>query len=323
MRYLFVLLAFIFLVFSGCDLFTNEQEKPSIPGKIVFSMPDDTNKENSQIYVMNTDGSDIRQLTYFENDEAAQPSWSPDGEHIVFSTSLNNTSEGMSLYIMNADGSDLHPMKDRPNTNVPVLGSNARWSPDGTKIAYDFCIDCNAFGKNTEIFIYDFETDSVVQITDHPAGDTFPVWSPDGQKLAFVSKRDYYEADTLRFRGDLYTIHIDGSFTERLTETGYARNPLWEPNSDQITFRNSESANGLYQVNGLTKSIQQIKDPFQKNLFLYPVSYSPDGKQLLLKVRDYPFDSFHLLNLQSGEEISIKFEPREFIEADWHYNDNN
>lgn len=294
-------------------------------------MPDDTDKENKQIYVMNTDGSDIRQLTYFENDEAAQPSWSPDGEHIVFSTSLNNTSEGMSLYIMTADGTNLHPMKDRPDTNVPVLGSNARWSPDGTKVAYDFCIDCNAFGRNTEIFVYDFETDSVFQITDHPAGDSHPTWGPDSQKLAFVSHRDYYNADTLRYRSDLYSVNIDGAGLTRLTENGYTNSPTWVLNSDVIVFRNSSVPNGLLEVNINTKQTHKIDLSLTKDAIYYPLKVSPDYSKLLLYRYGYssPHDNSILIwnlykdSYKSIFSKSISKANQVISGADWYYPKSN
>ncbi len=313
------------VLLAGCELLNGKKEKPhppSIPGKIVFSMADDSEMENYQIYVMNTDGSDMKQLTHFESDEAFLPSWSPDGEQIVFSTSLRSSSAGASLYVMNADGSNIRPLKERPNTHVVTAGYHPKWSPDGSKIAFDFCDNCNAGGKNYEVFVYDFVTDSVIQITDHPASDSYPVWSPGGEKLAFVSGREYFTADTLRFRKDLYVINLHINEIERITSTGYVREPLWKQNGNEITFRNTDSIGGIYDINITSKQVRSIGGSFSNTLLLYPVSYSPAGDKLLIKTRDHPLDTFQLFNTETKENIAIEFGPKEFVEADWHYTEN-
>ncbi|NMC45788.1 MAG: hypothetical protein GYA52_03065, partial [Chloroflexi bacterium] len=61
---------------------------------------------NTDVYVMNADGSEVRQLTaapgFDEN-----PAWSPDGSQIVFQTNRDGNFE---IYIMNEDGGDAHPL---------------------------------------------------------------------------------------------------------------------------------------------------------------------------------------------------------------------
>ncbi len=120
----FILTLFALSMFSACSLLGGKDHKTSIPGKIVFSMPDDSESENYQIYVMNADGSDITQLTSFENNEAFEPSWSSDGDQIVFTSTLRSTSLGLAIHIMDADGENIRPMKLWPDSMHAYAGSS-------------------------------------------------------------------------------------------------------------------------------------------------------------------------------------------------------
>ena len=67
--------------------------------KIVF---ESNRSGNFEIYTINTDGSDIKQLTHDTSFDGT-PAWSPDGKSIVFASERDKDPE---IYIMNADGSN-------------------------------------------------------------------------------------------------------------------------------------------------------------------------------------------------------------------------
>ncbi len=80
---------------------TEEQNFLKISGKIAFVLRHD---ENSEIYIMNANGSELKKLTNNPADDHS-PVWSPDGKKIAFKSSY---AEGeANIYIMNADGSRL------------------------------------------------------------------------------------------------------------------------------------------------------------------------------------------------------------------------
>ena len=62
---------------------------------------------------------------------------------------------------------------------------------------------------NSEIFVMNADGSRQRNLTRNPAPDGDPVWSPDGRKILFVSKRDGY--------GDVYVMNADGSKQRNLT----------------------------------------------------------------------------------------------------------
>jgi TolB protein len=87
------------------------------------------------------------------------------------------------------------------------------WSPDGTKLA---------FVRNTsgvegyrdlgaEVIVLDLASGQEVNVSNSEADDRGPVWSPDGEWLAFTSDRDGDE--------EIYAVRADGSGLTRLTHS--------------------------------------------------------------------------------------------------------
>ena len=131
----------LFLAFTSCSLFGGGDPAPDIPGKILFSAKDD--EGTSQIYTMKANGTDIKQLTHFDPSNGGyQPSWSPDGQQILFSSFKSGSSIGPALWVMDADGSNPHLLYKAEGSSRALEGNHARWSPDGSQVVFDLCLNC-------------------------------------------------------------------------------------------------------------------------------------------------------------------------------------
>ena len=67
----------------------------------------------------------------------------------------------------------------------PDAYGSARLSPDGTRVA----VSIDAEG-NRDVWVGETTRGTLTRLTSDPAGDGFPVWSPDGQRVVFRSERD-------------------------------------------------------------------------------------------------------------------------------------
>ena len=133
------------------------------------------------------------------------------------------------------------------------------WSPDGRFIAYS-CKKLTgkeyAFSTNTEIYIYNIQSGETQEITVGGGYDTNPIWSPDGNHLAWLSMaRDGYEADKVRLiLADLDCSGEGIPVIERLTDlTDWfdynVDSPVWASDSKSIYFCSLvEGLQAIYNV---------------------------------------------------------------------------
>jgi len=128
--------------------------------------------------------------------------------------------------------------------NFEILGEQADWSPDSQKLVYRSGRD----GK-TGIWISNRDDSGHTLITS--GNDSFPAWSFDGRTIAFA--RD--EGGNV----DIYTVNVDGTNLQRLTEAaGPDTLPTFTPGG-QIIFRTARSGSwGVWKMNGDGSNQQEL-----------------------------------------------------------------
>ncbi len=99
--------------------------------------------DDIDIYVMNADGSDVRQVTDEPGGDSF-PAWSPEGTKIAFQRFRGETFD---IYLINADGSGLRQL-----TSDPATDRFPAWSPDGSRITF-------SSDRNGQSDIYVMNTD--------------------------------------------------------------------------------------------------------------------------------------------------------------------
>jgi Tol biopolymer transport system component len=178
------------------------------------------------IFVMDADGSNVRQLTQLKPNSGTEdhgPSWSPDGRRIAFMRSNNTIApvNASAIHTVNANGSEPRLVRRMPRSR-PGAGT-PNWSPDGNSILFSTACrfgDCGQLPTGAQLFTVKPNGRGLRQLTRLPGNSFNGAWSPDGSKIVFARNR------TVGSEADLFTMNADGTRIRRVTRTPKL-NPHW------------------------------------------------------------------------------------------------
>jgi len=267
---------------------------PGKNGRIAFVLGPD-------VYTMNPDGSDVKQLTNLgpDNSGAFWESWSPDGKQIAFTEFRPPDYEGQ-IWVMNADGSNQHVLL----ADSDFENERPRFTPDGKSLIFS---RCPAAVQTCALYEIDVTGGAPRQLTDFELGvlHLSPAYSSDGTLVYNAVFR----------RGiicGLYVPDSKNSELRRLTPTGLsARFPDWSPDGKSLVFathcanpQNEEIWVVNVDGNGLRRLTNNGTDYFAGPHDVYP-SWSPQGDAIVFE-RDAPDFSSSAIFMMKSDGSSCK-----------------
>lgn len=287
--------------------------------KIVFTVKEDfleEGKSNTDIYLINVDGSQLRRLT---SDPAAdtKPTFSPDGKSILFTSQRTGGAQAWRMFL---DGGEPVQL-----TDFSMEVDNLQWV--GQRIAFSTLVfpecgadnDCNKTnqsgleggpvqahmtdrllyrhwdfwkdGKRAHTILFDLDRKTYLDLT--PGDYDWPAWSidgggfafsPDGSELCVTSNHDADEASTTN--KDLWLIPTTGGTPRNITAANKAfdGDPVYSPDGKYIAFR-MQIVPGfeadrfrLALYNRTTGSISILTDAF--DYWVNNFRWAPDAKSI-------------------------------------------
>ncbi|MBI4468681.1 MAG: PD40 domain-containing protein [Acidobacteria bacterium] len=244
---------------------------------VTARMPD---HENHNVYILNTDGTNVRRITNKGKD--ACTFFAPDGKHIVFSSDRDadqlppgdyansaNYPAGSEVYIANADGTGIRRL-----TFNTAYEAETSFSPNGKWILYTSNIDGN-------LELYRMTTNGkkntrITHTSEMQEGGAF--YMPDGKHVIYRAWKKGDEANKNRI-SQLYMIRDDGTGLTPLTDSQeFNWSPYPSPDGKHVVFAHKGTGDfEIYLLNIETRKTTRLT--YHPKFDSYAV-ISPDGKTL-------------------------------------------
>ncbi len=279
---------------------------------------------DSQIYIMNLDGSGERQLTTTRG-HSWGPRISPDGSGFFFSATapgehtIHDASGGSDVgsgnhdvYTAGFDGNTVANMKITNLNNITAgytsWDNGWTWSPDGKWIAFT-----SDRAGNWEIYKMSTDGKTIVRLTENPAQDGWPWWTPDGKHIVFSSDRNG--------QTQIYIMDVDGSNVKQLTNLQDRTNlyPAVSPDGQQVVFSSqiaSVNEGQIYIMNIDGTGLKQLTSTVALNNI---PSFCPDNQHIVYESDQDGNANIFMMNVDGSKVARLTTDPGEDTTPDCAY----
>lgn len=291
--------------------------------------------EVSEIWRVGFDGGAERRLTNAAPKSSWAPQYSPDGKWIAF-LSARDEEETTQVWRMPADGGEAEVL-----TSFPGSVSEFTWAPDSRRLALiamdapdapakkpdgedgpakpivterlQFKDDSSGYltDKRSHLYLFDIASKKSTLLTPGAHDEWSPVWSPDGTRIAYASKRG---ADPDRhLNSDLYLIEPRAGAPERQLTTfpGSDLDPYWEsklswsPDGTRIAYLQSGEDKWMYyapwQLAIVDVASGQARIPANIDRCMSRPKWSADGRSVLVLLEESRVTWLSRIDATSGK----------------------
>lgn len=304
-----------------------------------YSVPE--NKSNREVFVMNADGSDNKQITKtgFAENEAV---WIKGGTKIAF---LCNESGSSQLWEMNPDGTDRKRLSDYDKdiegfafspdekkvlfiSQVKTVNSTADKYPDLDKATGVIITDLMYKHWDEWVttvphpFVADFDGESICNPVDVMEGELFEspmkpfggieqlAWNTTSDKIAYTSRKKTGKEYAISTNSDIYVYDLNTKQTTNITEEnkGYDTNPTYSPDGKSIAWLSMErdgyeaDQNRLMVMNLETGEKTFVSKDFDSNVDSY--CWSADCERIYFTGVWHGESQVYQIDLANGNKIT-------------------
>lgn len=307
--------------------------------QVAFSLTQYSMEDNSgqtDVYLMNIDGSDVHPILYSEESESS-PSFSPDGKKLSYTF-------GGQIWQCNLDGTQKEQLTDLYSGT-----SGIRWSNDGSKILFVSSVypDCQTQECNKEkdllkenskvevevftelmyrhwddwrgvkrshLFLMDLVTKETTDLTLNSSFDVPPLalgsandynFSPDGKEVAFTMNKDKMLATSTN--NDVFILSLDGkNETKQISVSkGNDNQPIYSPDGKYIAFNSMARAGfeadkqTLVLYNRETGELQNISEHL--DISFGQTVWSDDSKSIYYTAANEIYNSIYKIDVETKE----------------------
>lgn len=265
-------------------------------GYIYFVSDREDGKSNTgltNIWRVPENGGAAQQITTFKSGDVRFPSISGDGKTIVFEHDFEISKLDVATRKVTPIKINIEAETEASMNSVEIFSSRAdeyNLAPDGHRVA---------FSIHGEIFTAPVNGGDLVQITDNPARDKDPVYSPDGRQMAFISDRSGRE--------EIYLVPADGGGEpQKITDMDILKQGVtWSPDSKSLAFSTTDDK--LYLYDSASRQVKMLSS--SRYGAVNGAVFSPDGKWIAYAKPDSTRNTdIYLIPAGGGQERKVTFD---------------